>query len=123
MKIEKSALILQKKYPDLEKKCPVCEHLWIKFSFKIQFVEYLRKKTTLISLLFLYAVLEAFIEVPLFQETSPAPQNSWSQACYDPRHDQAKVKSLATKSCKIFKVFHHFVDPRPCRVNDFQTLF
>ena len=51
------------------------------------------------------------------------PQNSWLQACYDPKHGQAKVKSLATKSCKIFNVFHHFVDPRHCRVYDFQTLF
>ena len=85
----------------------------------MQFVEYLGKKTTLIYLLFLYAVLEAFIEVPL----KTAPKNSCLQACYDPKHGQAKVKSLATKSCKIFNIFHHFVDPRHCRVNDFQTLF
>ena len=36
-KIEEIALILQKKYCNFRRKCPVCMHLWVKFLFKMQF--------------------------------------------------------------------------------------
>ena len=33
----------RKKVPDFAKKCPLCVHLWAKFSFKLYFQEYLGK--------------------------------------------------------------------------------
>ena len=35
---------MRKKCPDFGKKCPVCVHLWVKFSFKMQFYDHLGEK-------------------------------------------------------------------------------
>ena len=44
LKIEKSALILQKKCTDFGKICLACVHLWVKFSIKMQFWQNLGEK-------------------------------------------------------------------------------
>ena len=48
-----------KKCPVFGKKNPVCEHLWVKFSYKMQFIEYPREKSPkCFSELLLYVVHE-----------------------------------------------------------------
>ena len=56
----------EKKCPDFENKCPVCAHLWVKFSFKIQFLEYLGEKTPIFFPCAAF-LREAFIELSLYQ--------------------------------------------------------
>ena len=85
LKMEKSTLILQKRYPFLqkgvlilEKKYPVCVHLWFTSPFKMQVQEYLREKnseTFSFCVLLLYVVHETFTEMPLYQKTSRVPEN------------------------------------------------
>ena len=48
----------------------------VKCSFKVHFEEFQGEKSS-IFLLFFLVVDEAFFEVPLFQEISPAPKNFW----------------------------------------------
>ena len=71
LKIEKSALILGKKYPDL--KC-----------YYENFVEHLAKenpKNFPREAVLPRVVAEMFIEALLFQETCPALKNSWLRPC------------------------------------------
>ena len=54
--------------------CPVCVNLKVEFTFKMHFKEYLGQKYPnffLTGQVLVCLVLEAFIEVHLFQETSP----------------------------------------------------
>ena len=78
MKIEKSALISEKKYPDFGKSalfvciCGLNSHS--KYSFRV-ILEKITKIFQCVALL-LCVIHETFIEVLLFQETSLAPTNS-----------------------------------------------
>ena len=75
-KLEKSALICGKK-------CPDCGHLWVTFSFKMQFLRVSRrKKPNIFSLrgLSFLCCRWTFIEMPEFQENFLALKNSWLRA-------------------------------------------
>ena len=78
-----SFLKIGKKYPSFGKNCPVCVHLWVKFSFNEALRISWRKSKKIFprEALPLYVVHEVFIEVPLFQETCPALKNSWLRVC------------------------------------------
>ena len=56
---------------------------WLNFSFTMLFLRVFKKKLQNISFeAFLsFVVDEMFIEVPIFQETSPALKNTWLRSC------------------------------------------
>ena len=83
LKIEKKSPNFGKKCPDSGKKCLVWVHLWVKFSFKIQFKSILEKKHQNFGLQGPSFVCHTrnVHRSPLFQETSPAPKTSWLHAC------------------------------------------
>ena len=84
LKIEKRCPDLTKKCPDTGKMCPVCVHLWVKILIEnVIWRAFWRKKTKIFPCrAFLLCVThKTFIEVPLFQETSAAPKNSWLRVC------------------------------------------
>ena len=79
LKIQKYCFDFAKKCLYIGKMCPVCVYLWVKFSFKMQFFQYLGAKPPKFLLVWfrLLVVHETFIKVPLFQETFPARKDSW----------------------------------------------
>ena len=83
LKIEDSCPNFAKKCPDFLKTCPVCVRLWFKFSYKNAVLRVSFTKNTKISacrVVLLSAVYEIFIEVPIFQDTSPSMKNFWLSA-------------------------------------------
>ena len=75
-KISCPLLKKEEKCLDLGKKCSVSVHIWVEFSFKMPFKGCLGEKTPKIfsaGLFLLPVVHEKFIEVPVLQETFPAP--------------------------------------------------
>ena len=79
----KSALILQEGALTLEKSALFVCIYGLNPHSKCSFKSILEKNINIFQCgaLLLYVVNEMFIEVPLFQETSPAPTNSWLRAC------------------------------------------
>ena len=86
LKMEEKYPDFAKKVPwyDVGKKCPVLVRLWFKFSFKNAVLRMSSRKNTKISPAgdFFCMPYITFIEVPIFQEISPALKNSWLRACY-----------------------------------------
>ena len=77
LKIERKRLILQKCALNLEIFTLFKSTCGLNSYLKCNFRNILEKKTF---------VHETFIEVPLFQETSPAPKSSWLRACLTKLH-------------------------------------
>ena len=67
--------MFQKKCPDFKKVCTIYVHLWVKFHWKSNFKSILEKKHC--GAILCSVIHETFIEMPLFQEISPALKNSW----------------------------------------------
>ena len=74
-KLGKSALICGKK-------CPECGHLWVKFSFKMQFLRVSRRKIRIFFPCgaFLSSVIGEFYRSALISRKLPALKNSWLRA-------------------------------------------
>ena len=65
----------------LGKKCPVCVHLWVKFSFKVELRVSRSLNTNYFPCFLLYFIDEIFIELSLFQGTSRVSKIFWFCIC------------------------------------------
>ena len=102
-KIEKKCPDLAKKCPDFGKICPACVRLWVKIPiWNVILRASWRKNTKIIpcGVFLLRVTHETFIEVPSFQETSPAPKNSWLGACCF-----KNIPRISLEYCKVMKIF------------------